>query len=96
VKTHSFVVEQMTDPYSRLDMQRTSFDHTSYLLPPNRTSHAYTLVLDLDETLVHYDAPMQQFRVRPYCREFLASMSQIFEVVVFTAAHEDYANSILD
>lgn len=56
----------------------------------------YTLVLDLDETLVHYDQILKQFRVRPYAREFLKRMAFLFEVVVFTAAQEDYANFILD
>ncbi len=39
---------------------------------------------------------LRQFRVRPHCRSFLRLMSQYFEIVVFTAAQEDYANFILD
>ena len=34
--------------------------------------------------------------VRPYCIEFLERMSQNFEVVVFTAAREDYASKVID
>lgn len=33
--------------------------------------------------------------VRPYCLEFLQRISQKFEVVVFTAAREDYASKVI-
>jgi CTD small phosphatase-like protein 2 len=89
---------------------------------------AYTLVLDLDETLIHYDEQAHtqrheqtllsfqtrygrppnakelaqispsnlEFIVRPHCHTFLREMSRCFEVVVFTAGEEDYANEVLD
>lgn len=77
---------------------RSSQEVFKFLLPPKDTNSefTYTLVLDLDETLVHYDQILRQFRVRPHCRSFLRLMSQYFEIVVFTAAQEDYANFILD
>ena len=58
----------------------------------------YTLVLDLDETLVHYiDSQSQgKFLTRPYAREFLLRMSKHFEIVIFTAAIKTYADWILD
>ena len=37
--------------------------------------YSYTLVLDLDETLVHYDWNNKQFKIRPYARTFLKEMS---------------------
>jgi len=37
-----------------------------------------------------------QFLIRPYAEEFLIVMGQFYELVVFTAATEDYANFILD
>ena len=70
------------------------------LLPPleNEKNNIYTLVLDLDETLVHffYTPSGGTFLIRPYCFEFLNKMSKIFEIVIFTAAMKDYADSILD
>eukprot|EP01017_Pseudomicrothorax_dubius_P003874 TRINITY_DN10661_c0_g2_i2.p1 TRINITY_DN10661_c0_g2~~TRINITY_DN10661_c0_g2_i2.p1 ORF type:complete len:370 (+),score=55.65 TRINITY_DN10661_c0_g2_i2:129-1238(+) len=73
-----------------------------------------TLVLDLDETLVHSsfepnsranfqvqittDGRKQSVWVlkRPGLEKFLKSMSEIFEVVVFTASRQEYAMSIID
>lgn len=58
----------------------------------------YTLVLDLDETLVHYiDSQSQgKFLTRPYVHEFLEKMSKHFEIVIFTAAIQTYADWILN
>lgn len=79
----------------------------------------YTLVLDLDETLIHFvssdDAEDEEldkqlgndegedeeendffYMVRPYCNKFLSELSQHFEIVIFTAAMQDYADWIVD
>lgn len=66
-------------------------------LPPC-TSNNYTLVLDLDETLVHYIETEEngQYLTRPYVENFLTEMKKHFEIVVFTAAVQDYADWILD
>jgi Dullard-like phosphatase family protein len=58
----------------------------------------YTLVLDLDETLVHFteNDNKGKFLVRPFAREFLLKLQDYFEIVVFTAALKDYADWILD
>jgi len=85
------------------------------ILPPKPAdSPAITLVLDLDETLVHctttemdeYDVMFpvelngQQFQVsgryRPYCAEFLEKVSEMFEVIIFTASQKVYADTLLD
>ena len=67
-------------------------------LPASRDPNGYTLVLDLDETLVHYYEVGGEgnFRIRPGCDIFLKEMSEIYEVVIFTAAMQDYANWVLD
>lgn len=60
-----------------------------FILPPmdrKRHTSGYTLVLDLDETLVHFEAAERKFRLRPGCLNFLRCMAHPYEVVVFTAA----------
>ncbi len=69
-------------------------------LPAIRKGFEYTLVLDLDETLIHYDIDDQAnegfYLIRPAALKFLYDMSLLFEIVVFTAAIPDYANWIID
>lgn len=62
-------------------------------------SKEYTLVLDLDETLLHYFEKNElegELRIRPGADNFLKEMSKHFEVVIFTAAMQDYADWALD
>ena len=72
------------------------------LLPPmnhgrNEEDHKeYTLVLDLDETLVHFDQRRRNYRARPHAITFVNKMSKYFELVIFTAGLKDYADWILN
>ena len=61
----------------------------------------YTLVLDLDETLIHFQQAQDEndegfYMIRPGCNKFLNELSQKYEIVVFTAAMPDYADWILN
>jgi len=61
----------------------------------------YTLVLDLDETLVHFKVNPQNdgegvLKVRPGATEFLDEMDKYYELIVFTGATQDYANLLID
>ena len=61
----------------------------------------YTLVLDLDETLIHFksnpnDDSSGLLQFRPFLTEFLIGVSKYYELIVFTAATQDYANPIID
>lgn len=48
----------------------------SFILPDlDNNKHQYTLVLDLDETLVHFEASERKFKLRPNCVTFLKTMS---------------------
>ena len=60
--------------------------------------YKYTLVLDLDETLVHYveEENSAYVQVRPHADEFLKILSKHFEIVLFTAAEEDYTGIVLN
>ncbi|OMJ72833.1 hypothetical protein SteCoe_28636 [Stentor coeruleus] len=64
---------------------------------PNYGNIKYTLVLDLDETLVHKHN--EQFLIRPGAIEFIQTMKDYFELVIFTAAtpmYADYGLKIID
>jgi len=64
----------------------------SALLPPRVPR--LTVVLDLDETLIHYN---EELRVRPGCLELLRGCEAAgCELVVWTAATEDYGSWVLD
>eukprot|EP00340_Litonotus_pictus_P003797 CAMPEP_0170521752 /NCGR_PEP_ID=MMETSP0209-20121228/7129_1 /TAXON_ID=665100 ORGANISM="Litonotus pictus, Strain P1" /NCGR_SAMPLE_ID=MMETSP0209 /ASSEMBLY_ACC=CAM_ASM_000301 /LENGTH=218 /DNA_ID=CAMNT_0010808807 /DNA_START=60 /DNA_END=716 /DNA_ORIENTATION=- len=67
-------------------------------LPIKTSPHKYTLVLDLDETLIHYvEEDNNAFiQIRPYAEEFVEAMASLFEIVIFTAAMKDYADFVLD
>lgn len=68
-------------------------------LPPRSSPFPpLTLVLDLDETLVHFEENGDggEFLVRPHASEFIGQMAKYFELVIFTAAVKDYADWILD
>ena len=63
-----------------------------YLQPlPASEKDKFTLVLDLDETLIHYEEVGNQgkFLIRPFTYNFLEEMAKYYEVVIFTAAMQD-------
>ena len=67
----------------------------------NKSNKTYTLVLDLDETLIHFKAnPNNEesgtIRIRPYLHQFLDSIKKYYELVVFTAATQEYADPIIN
>lgn len=82
---------------------------------PNSYSRVKTLLLDMDETLIHseeykpgekYDYVIQipncsikdkiGVFVRPNCLKFLKQLKSNFELVIFTAARQDYADEVLN
>lgn len=71
---------------------------TDTLLPPKKVQKTYSLVLDLDETLIHFSENKKggEFFLRPYSKEFLIEMSKYYELIIFTAALKDYADWIID
>ena len=64
--------------------------------PPSKP---YTLVLDLDETLVYFKIKSSKggtLRARPYLFGFLEEMGHYYELIIWTSATEAYANSLID
>ena len=87
-------------------------DRSPALLPPSRCPAKPTLVLDLDETLVHAQLgearpkfPAKPFKVgeetlwlafRPFVDEFLSSLAAHYELVVWTAGTEPYGRLVVN
>ena len=67
-------------------------------LPEINPKFKYTLVLDIDETIIHYFFTYinGMFFVRPYVYEFLNELNKYYEIVTFTAGTKDYADNILN
>lgn len=97
------------------DYTEDEFLDKKVYLPPKRDKKMKTLVLDLDETLVHCSENLEKkydlktkikfnggetldcgVSFRPFAPQFLRFMSKIYEIVIFTASHSCYANSILN
>merc|ERR1712046_32821 len=82
------------------------------LLPP-ANSNKKSLVIDLDETLVHAKWTLDEacdhevefswegerkrafIRVRPGCAEFLQSLAEDYELIVFTASSQPYCEAVV-
>lgn len=63
-------------------------------LSPEEAPSTYCLVLDLDETLIHNVEYQNDsfFLVRPGCVQFIETMAKYYEIVIFTAALQEYAD----
>ena len=69
-------------------------------LPPKKKDDKrdYCLVLDLDETLVHFfeDNSEAYVKVRMGAENFISVLSQYCEIVIFTASTKYYADIVID
>lgn len=99
----SWLTHKYTTARRRLEDWRRAFTEPSnpLLLPPLLPEHHYvrTLVLDLEDVLVHSDWNRQRgwrtFK-RPGAERFLEHMSQYFEVVVYTDRLQTYGEPIME
>ena len=56
----------------------------------------YTLVLDLDQTLVHVPKNSNSIILRPGLRTFLHSLLPFYELIIFTTGTKEYADQIIN
>jgi Dullard-like phosphatase family protein len=67
----------------------------------NKSNKPYTLVLDLDETLIHFKSNPNnessgKIMIRPFLYDFLKNIKKDYELIIFTAATQDYADPIIN
>ena len=94
------------------DIEKTA-ELSYFLLPPLADTSKKTLILDLDETLLHstfdpvesdHQVPIKigevvhtvHVSLRPHVHEFLLHVSQMYEIVIFTASLSNYADPVID
>ena len=73
----------------------------SYFLPKiNSNFYKYTLVLDLDETLIYVrhskNNKKRTLIIRPYLYEFLNRMKKIYELILFSFGTPEYVDPIIN
>ena len=75
-----------------------SINNIPPFLPPIDSKYKYTLVLDMDETLIHFFFTHinGMFFVRPFCFDFLNELNDLYEIITFTAGTKEYADMILN
>ena len=84
--------------------QNKNFIQNKSFLPPIKYPYTCTLVLDLDETLIHYKMEISKnyenpkknvLILRPDLILFLKEMKKIYEIVLFSYATYEYIEKIL-
>ena len=88
--------------------QSSQTNNQNKILPPiNSEKYTYTLILDLDETLIYYEKEHYIFNnmlniknkkltLRPGIFNFLNRMKKIYELILFTFSSPEYANPIIN
>lgn len=94
----SLKIKSIENPFDFLAPGKGPSSQLITTFPNKIINKNLTLVLDLDETLVHfaYSPSGGSFIVRPGCFEFLRSVSKCYEVMIFTAATQEYANRVIN
>ena len=67
------------------------------ILPPIKNNFKYTLILDLDETLIYLqNQDRKTITLRPNIFEFLHEMKCIYEIIIFSENSQEYVEPIVD
>ena len=77
-------------------MNNNNNQRMKYILPKIKKCYEYSLVLDLDETLISYQKETSSVILRPGLKEFLHRMKKIYELILFTSATHEYVDPIVN
>ena len=58
--------------------------------------YKYTLVLGLDETLIHYIQNGEYIQIRPGAENFIKELSEFYEIIIFTSSLKSYADLVIN
>ena len=91
-------LEQINEEYNIENNTYNEEMPTEPFLKPINPKYKYTLVLDLDETLVHFisDNEFGYIQIRPGAEDFLKELSEFYEIIIFTAALQNYADKAIE
>ena len=82
------------------NIKNPNLTNINYLIP-FKPIKSYTLVLDLDETLIHVPKGKKYFYsqsliLRPGLIDFLRNLKEFYELIIFTSSLKEYADKIID
>ena len=78
------------------NIKKDQINYKNTPLIPFEPKKPYSLVLDLDETLIHVPKGKNEFILRPGLREFLHSLIPYYELIVFTTGIKEYVDQIIN
>jgi carboxy-terminal domain RNA polymerase II polypeptide A small phosphatase len=96
------ILSEDSEELRKIDEElRTHAENLTVPKPPylpvlGESDHKYCLVVDLDETLIHYNEAENYYLVRPGVNQFMKELQNHFELVLFTASVREYADWIMD
>ena len=77
------------------NIEKNILINKEYLLSPITNNYKYTLILNLNETLLHFKNE-NTFTLRPNIFEFFHEMKLIYELIILSDNPNDYTEPIID
>ena len=98
-KAFSYIIKTKINLYDNEQKNKNQSVKVPYLPKIREGNKIFTLVLDLDETLIHFRFDKSNegiLKTRPGLFNFLKDVGKKYELVIFTAGTQEYADPIID